>query len=146
MTLNELTDALSKMNPAAPLVFEAASGRTGKGYHVTEFKLADIQSIDCGGRQDTWQEVTLQLQDGKGWAHMPVGKFLQIAQRSASAIDELGENTLRVEFSANNERLEILDVHPPEMSVDAVIVPLGTTRAACKPMLRQSAKSVGCCG
>lgn len=148
MTLSELTEALRAAPPDAALIFEAPSGRTGSGYHVTEFKRADIVSVDCGGTRDAWQEVTLQIQDGQRQAHMQVGKFLSIADRSAAAIDGLGHGRLRVEFAAGNARLELLSVGVPTIEGGAVVVPLGEDRAVCKPLQRAmaGAGTSSCCG
>lgn len=148
MTLNDLTEALGAAAPDLPLIFDAPTGRSGPGYHVTEFKRAEIQSIDCGGTRDAWQEVTLQIQDGQGREHMSVGKFLSISARSAMAIDGLGDSPLRVEFAANNARLEVLSLGQPVIEGDAVIVPLGQERALCKPLQRAIAASQtsSCCG
>lgn len=148
MTLNDLTEALRAAPPDLPLIFDGPSGRTGPGYHVTEFKRADIDSIDCGGTRDAWREVTLQIQDGQGRAHMPVGKFLSIAARSAAAMDGLGDSPLRVEFAAGNTRLELLTVGQPVAETNAVVVPLGQDRAVCKPLQRaiSASKASSCCG
>lgn len=34
-------------------------------YHITEFKLATIESVDCGGNLDTWKEIILQVLEPK---------------------------------------------------------------------------------
>jgi hypothetical protein len=140
MTLTELTEALAAAPADAPLIFEAPTVRSAPGYHVTELKLAEVSAIDCGGRQDSWREATLQILDGQGGAHMPVGKFLSIARRSAAAMDGLGAHPLRVEFAAGNARLELFEPQAPRLEEGAVVIPLGAQRATCKP-----AASL-CCG
>jgi hypothetical protein len=133
MTLDELTYALGKADPKVPLIFDGPSGRSAPGYHVTEFKRAHVDAIDCAGRRDSWQEARLQILDGQGREHMPVEKFLAIARHSRTAFPDLGAGELKVEFSAGNDRLELLDPLPPRIDEAAVIVPLGRQRATCKP-------------
>ena len=47
------------------LFFEYRAGdgsvRVGAGYHVTEVRAAHVRAVDCGGREDAWAEVIVQL-------------------------------------------------------------------------------------
>lgn len=61
MKTSEFLDIL-KSNPSKSLVFEYGNGnKVGAGYHITEVKNTSIESVDCGGRVDSWRETVVQL-------------------------------------------------------------------------------------
>lgn len=104
MTLRDLLAVMSEQPPETPVVFKTGDGPIGAGYHVTELRLADIVGIDCGGQTSRWSETTLQLLDGQGESHMPVGKFVgiltpliwvlaSVARRRAVALAETAGET-----------------------------------------------------
>ncbi|MEY8019241.1 DUF6428 family protein [Muriicola sp. SD30] len=44
------------------LIFEYEAGKKiGANYHITEIKNTRIDSVDCGGRTDAWNETVIQL-------------------------------------------------------------------------------------
>ena len=71
------------------------------GYHVTEVKAVRVQSMDCGGRADAWNETVVQL-----WSpgarpdegYMKVGKFLGIYGRVGSSVPIDEQAVLRFEY------------------------------------------------
>lgn len=147
MTLDDLINTIRTLPANAPLVFSTADGPIGEGYHVTELKLANINSIDCGAQTDTWTETTLQLLDGQGRTHMPVGKFTSILEQSARKIVGLGDSPLRVEFSHGNAGLQIFEPVAPEFVDGGVLLKLQTIHAQCKPALtgKQTGETASCC-
>lgn len=148
MTLNDLVQALAAVDPKVPLVFDAPSGRTAPGYHVTEVRLATLEAVDCGGVRSNWREAILQILDGQGRGYMPVGKFLDIAERSVAAIDGLDQYEIRVEFASGNDRLELLSLQAPRIDDARIVVPLSPVQAACKPLVRaaEASNKISCCG
>ncbi|WP_299473068.1 DUF6428 family protein [uncultured Roseibium sp.] len=148
MTPSELLQTLQAMPGDLPLVFQTEGGDIGDGYHVTEFKLANIKGIDCGARQSAWTEATLQLLDGQGGGHMKVGKFTSILRQSVAKVQGLGDSLLHVEFAHENKGMRIYDVSEPVLRDDVVGVGLSEIRAYCKPAQEHIAKSgtAGCCG
>ena len=49
-------------NPNLPLAFEYEKGRFVRmDFHLTEFKNVSFDTVDCGGVQNNWQEVHVQL-------------------------------------------------------------------------------------
>ncbi|MBT8264298.1 MAG: hypothetical protein KJN75_03090 [Muriicola sp.] len=49
-------------NPSKELLFEFQPGEyLGANYHITEIKNTHIDSVDCGGRTDQWNETIVQL-------------------------------------------------------------------------------------
>ena len=148
MTPLSLLNTLKKLPADLPLIFQTADGAIGAGYHVTEFKLAEVDSIDCGGRLASWTEAALQLLDGRGDHHMKVGKFNGILEQSIARLDGLGESPLQVEFAHENNGMRIYDLSAPELSGGAVAIRLSDVRAHCKPALEHAfkAQTSGCCG
>ena len=86
-----------------PRVFALPDGETvAPGYHVTEVTHASYQSVDCGGQQDAWQQIIVQLKGPSACdapEHISVSKFLAIYRRVAASVSLAGENELRVEYS-----------------------------------------------
>ncbi len=146
MTLDELLASTRSLPADLPLVFATDDGPIGAGYHVTELKLANIASIDCGGRTRSWSEAVLQLLDGQGRDHMSVGKFSAILAQSLRKVDGLGAGPAFVEFGHRNAGMQIFRPTAPEISSAAVILRLETVRAHCKPAQasRQAGQAAGC--
>lgn len=148
MTPDDLL-ALTRALPGdAPLEFTTEGGTIGPGYHVTELKMAQIVSVDCGARKSAWTEATLQLLDGEGGAHMTVGKFSKILAQSARHLDGLGSSPLRVEFAHGNVGMQIFEPTEPKLEDGIVTLGLRPVRAHCKPAIewRQFTGASGCCG
>lgn len=152
MTLQDLTKALESLSETAPLIFETQAGEINAGYHLTELKLSDVRSIDCGGRRTEWQEAALQLLDGYGGAHMQVGKFAKILKSSIHGLDGLGDVPAHVEFAHNNEGLQVYALGTPHEIDGRVLLPLKGQSAGCKvmtqpgPALASHQTDGACCG
>lgn len=147
-TLSGLLHDLQLQDPALPLVFETKDGEISAGYHVTELTHSTSKGIDCVGNTETWTQAKLQLLDGRGSAHMPVGKFCGIVSKSLSVMPELKDVSLSVEFGHDNTDLRLLSLGSPERRGDRIVIALGNTRAVCKPAERagrQEGGSVPCC-
>lgn len=116
---------------------------------MTELKLADIRGIDCGGRQDAWQEAVLQLLDGCGRQHMAVGKLRGILAKSSAALPGLGDAPLHVEFAHGNTALQRYELGAPSLTDGRVVVPLTRGAAQCKPLVAamsvNTPAATGCC-
>lgn len=136
MSLDEFLITLSDAPDESALVFATAQGDIGAGYHVTELRLAEVTGIDCGGVVSHWGEATLQLLDGGGRAHMQVGKFRSIAQRSIAKVAGLGSAPLRVEFAHGNAGLGLYGIGEVVMAAARSTVTLAPDRALCKPAVR----------
>ena len=148
MTPLSLLHGLQKMPADLPLIFQTGDGSIGAGYHVTEFKLAEVGSIDCGGRLASWTEAALQLLDGHGGSHMKVGKFNGILEQSIARLKGLGDCPLQVEFAHENKGMRIYDLSVPELNGETVAIRLSDVRAHCKPALEHlsGAETGACCG
>lgn len=147
MTLEELRGELHGADGDAPLVFATGDGTIGPGYHVTEFRQADVTGIDCGGTLSTWSEAVMQVMDGHGRSHMQVGKFLSILSKSLAQVDGLGDAPLRVEFAPGNAGLGLFAVDGVTAKADGATVTLAAEGAVCKPLMRAAAPiASACCG
>lgn len=138
-TLQGLLDALPA-DTDVPLIFTTDQGEISAGYHVTEFRLARIDAIDCGRGQSSWTEGHVQLLDGSQMAseHMNVGKFRQIAQQSIRALPGLGAATLVVEFAPGNAAFSRFSPASVASSQGAIYIDLQAHHAVCKPAVRHS--------
>lgn len=148
MTPTDFAHHMQEMPAEAALIFETDSAAIAPGYHVTEWKLAQIDSIDCGARQSRWSEARLQLLDGYGTGrHMSVGRFRDILAKSIAALPQLGDSPFTVEFAPGNAGLRVFDAHPPVQTAGQVHVRLTPVSAACKPMLDAAPiAAAACCG
>ncbi|MBO6509101.1 MAG: hypothetical protein JJ866_23510 [Roseibium sp.] len=148
MTPEILLNRLRGMPVDAPLVFKTDEGPIGDGYHVTELKYARVTSIDCGTRVAEWTEAALQLLDGEGGGHMPVGKFAGIVSQSIGKVKGLANSPLHVEFAHENSGMRIYALGEPDFENGEVSVSLSESRAHCKPALDYAARNEGaaCCG
>ena len=141
MTLHEFTEALTAHAPNAPLVFSTAEGPINPGYHVTEFRRADIQIVDCGGRTGAETRAEMQLMDGGFGDHMQVGKLSDILARSLAALPGLRDAPLVVEFGQDHNGLALFDAAAPVAEAGDVHVALAPRKAVCR-----AAQRPDCCG
>jgi hypothetical protein len=145
MTLSDLFADLQTADPEADLVFTADGTPIRGGYHVTEFQVAQIRSMTCGGDTDAWDEARIQLMDGHDMAGpMKVGRFLRISTRVQERFPEIVDLPLRLEFAPDNAALGIYHAEAPVASQGQVTVPLTSGRAICKAMPAPATTS--CCG
>jgi Family of unknown function (DUF6428) len=57
-------DFIARLRRAShkPLLFVNANGDTiHAGYHLTEIKAAKLDTVDCGGKKNRWNETIMQL-------------------------------------------------------------------------------------
>ena len=146
LTLGSLRTALETSDNGSSLIFATNDGPIGAGYHVTELKLADIRSIDCGARQSAWTEATLQLLDGHGGGHMTVGTFRGIADKSLGALPGLSHAPLSVEFAPGNNGLRLYQIEAVDNEDSATVVRLKDLTALCKPAHAVKSDGSSCCG
>ena len=122
MTPQDLIAQLDTVSQDAPLIFVTENGPINAGYHVTEVKLASVQSLDCGARRSSWNEVVIQLLDGSGQDFMTAGKFTGILKKATSKLEGLDHAALKFEFSNDNKGLRILEPGHP-VAADHLLKP-----------------------
>jgi len=65
--MNKLRDFIDKLSAHVEkeLLFEYAPGLfVGANYHITQVKATHIDSVDCGGQANSWDETVIQLYEG----------------------------------------------------------------------------------
>ncbi|SMH41243.1 DUF6428 family protein [Maritimibacter sp. HL-12] len=147
-TAGDMVSALDRLAPDMPVGFATDAGVIGGDYHITELKLAEIRSIDCGGRESRWREAALQLLDGSGEGWMSAGKMAAILKRCIAALPDLAVVPLSVEFAHGNRGLgRYTPVQPLDRGGHAVVALVGDA-AQCKPAVDTGccAVATGCCG
>lgn len=132
MTLSELQSRLKSAPADAPLVFSAPEGDITGGYHVTEFKRAQIAGVDCGGGVRRWSEASFQLLDGYRGEHMTVGKFASILGKSLARIEAEGGEPVMAEFAPGNGAFMMHDLGAPKTRGGRVEIRLAPRKATCK--------------
>src|SRR5438552_10629702 len=75
------------------------------GYHLTELKAASLDTVDCGGQKNRWNETIVQLwvpEDSDDDRFMTAGKFLSIYDRVSGMISLDAEAEIRFEYGDEN--------------------------------------------
>ena len=135
-TLAAYIDQIST-TPDIPLLFSLDGVKIGNGYHVTEIKLAEVKSVDCGKSSDNWQEVIVQLLDGaSSEPAITCAQFQKIMTLAQLRLHASNNAVLLFEFSPANGTLHRLQVRAIVNHADAIIVELEGTKAECKPFTR----------
>src|SRR5438093_10841341 len=104
MKTTEFISTLSAA-PGNRLIFADLDGRAVHGgYHLTELKAAQFETVDCGGQTNRWQETIVQLwvpphADGD---YMTAAKFLKIFEKVQGMIPLNLDTEVRIEYGDEN--------------------------------------------
>jgi hypothetical protein len=151
MILQELVDLLNN-NPTKTLRFEFQAGRFVEShYHITEIKNHFINSIDCGGRPDAWNETVIQLwEPSNPNDREPMdGKKAASILRTVDKIQPLElENTIYFEYTDGVLPVSIYQVGNFSTTDDAILISFAPISTQCKPSLEleMAGAEAGCCG
>ena len=146
VTLNDLLRLL-RAGDDRPVAFRTPERAVRAGYHLTEFKLARVRSVDCGRGGHEWNEAIVELLDGNGrGAPMRAGKLSAIMDEVVSRFPEMGDSSLVVEFGPDGlSRYRVEMAGPADSTMasqtDEWLVSLAPVLGQCKASLRP-----GCCG
>jgi len=127
-------------NPSLTLQFEYAADKwVDAAYHITEIKQAQITSVDCGGKLDTWTEVIVQLwepQSKQAEQAMKVDKALSIINLVEKSLALNSEGVVKIEFG--NSQFDTRQMYPGEflISGENLIVILNPDKTQCKAISR----------
>ena len=126
-----------------PLIFDLGGGkRVPVGYHVTEIKALNLQTVDCGGVVNAWKETVVQLWRSDlepDTSYMTAGKFLKIVRAVVGNIAlEQGSN-LRFEYGDDGQPAVTYTVERLEPTSEGLIVHLEWIGVRCKALDRVSA-------
>jgi hypothetical protein len=134
MKTNEFVSELRRAT-ANQLVFVDEHGHAvHAGYHLTELKAASLETVDCGGQTNQWQETLVQL-----WVpanpdsdYMTAGKFLKIFDKVRGMIPLNFNATFRVECGDENFFPSTYDVRLITHVEDVTRVLLQAPETTCK--------------
>jgi hypothetical protein len=134
------------------LEFTVSGRRISGSYHITEIKSARIESVDCGGTQNRWNEVVFQLlepgQDDPT-RRMTVGRARKIYD-DASRIQVFDRDAEVIfEYEPDGAPTALLRVGSIAAGRERAVVALESSGTQCKPASRSAAGSAtgsACCG
>lgn len=139
-------------NPNLPLAFEYEKGRFARmDFHLTEFKNVSFDTVDCGGVQNSWQEVHVQLWENdipEPNHKVDTTKALKIFQYVAKVRPNLKDVELKFEYGNIDFHKAILPVGSVMVLENQIIVQLGADQTCCKAKDRaitEQEKAEACC-
>ena len=146
MQVTEFLDSLSDKGQNE-MVFHFDDGeRIPREYHVTEVKRVHIDSVDCGHKDDSWEEIIIQLwlNDKPAAADykVDVRKFQGIWNAVASRFPFDTQATLRVEYM-NHQTTGLYNVSHVQHQSGETLVGLEGINTSCKARDRVAD---ACCG
>jgi hypothetical protein len=121
--------------PTKKLVFADASGNeVPGGYHLTELKAVRIDTVDCGGQTNSWNETVVQLwvPSGEGGEHMTAAKFLRIYDKVSKLVDLDEDAEFKVEYGDEQIFPSVYDVASGAVAGDSLRVALRAPKMTCK--------------
>ena len=126
-----------KENEGKALLFEYEENKfVDTNYHITEVKNTIINSVDCGGKTDEWNETVIQLWESpteKGKiGYLKSDKALSILERVHSMHPLDGNALVKFEYSNDNFHKAHLEVQQIEVTTSKVIVQLFVSQTDCK--------------
>ena len=138
------------------LIFEYAPTKwVGANYHITEVKNTSIDSVDCGGKSDAWQETVVQLwedpMDIGQRIYMKTQKALDIFNRVDSIKPLLLATDIKFEYGNKEFHTAQLNVHSYEIMDDQLVFKLHTyktdckARSECAPVKKVAEQVAECC-
>ncbi|WP_010520385.1 DUF6428 family protein [Aquimarina agarivorans] len=136
MIVKEFIDALSA-NQEKELLFEYAPGMlVGANYHITEVKNVHVDSVDCGGQSDSWDETIVQLWESPDEIgkkdFMTVNKALQILKRVSKVKAFKSNSLVKIEYSNSQFHTANLDVTTIRSNGNQLILSLHVASTDCK--------------
>jgi len=134
MKTNEFVSELRRAT-ANQLVFVDGHGHAvHPGYHLTELKAASLETVDCGGQTNQWQETIVQL-----WVpanpdndYMTAAKFLKIFDKVRGMIPLNFDAAIRVEYGDENFFQSTYDVRSIAHTEGVTRVLLQPPETTCK--------------
>lgn len=126
---------LLKANRESSLLFEYQQNTFVKpGYHITEVKHMYIESVDCGGKTDVWNETIIQLLEDEKAIPEPmfISKALAIFERVNGLKPFDLEAEVKIEFGNEKFHISQLFINDFETLDEKLILKLAPNKTACK--------------
>ncbi len=143
-----------RSNPDLPVMITQNEHTIMPGYHITEVKMAAVNSLDCGQGTDQWRELVIQLLDGNAdssGGYMQSKKMMGILDQALKSSHSDDSTHLYFEFTPGNAALQKSRVSGIEVVNNTITIALATVSAQCKPFQRALASdedfsgAYGCC-
>ena len=136
MKTSELLEIL-ETNPDKRLLFEYQPGRfVDKNYHITEVKNIRIESVDCGAREDAWNETVIQLwespKENEDRDYMSIYKAMGILKKVDKMRPMDREAVVKFEYSNPEFHTSQLEVTGYTVREGRLIFILHTQPTDCK--------------
>lgn len=151
MKVNEFIDVL-KLNPQKTLSYSYGNEFTVLPFvHITEIKNHTIESVDCGGQQNKWNETVMQLWTGvnKDDAHrVDSSKALEIIERVNLIKPIANESLFLVEYGDQFHPVTHYEIHVDKISDSTINFVLTGQASQCKALTTDDSccsSSTACC-
>ena len=150
MKTNEFISIL-RAAPRNQLIFADLDGRAvHSGYHLTELKAAQFETVDCGGQVNRWPETIVQLwvSSRAGNDYMTAAKFLKIFDKVRGLIPLDLDAEIRVEYGDDNffpSTYHVRSVTDDQTTTRVLLEPLHTTCKARDRRVETLSKTDSCC-
>ncbi len=136
MKVFEFLDLLQK-NKDKEVLFEYKKEHfIGANYHLTEIKNVDFTTVDCGGKQNYWQETQMQLWESPREidkrTYLTAHKFLAIFNRVNSIVPLWLKTELKVEFGNENFHTSVMKISSYTINATKIVVQLFIEKTQCK--------------
>ena len=141
MTTKEFISAL-RAAPDNELIFVDLEGHAvHSGYHLTELKGTSLETVDCGGKTNRWQETIVQLwvPENPDEDYMRAAKFLKIFDKVRGMIALDVDSEIRVEYGDRNFFPSTYHLRSVTSDDATTRVFLEPPRATCKARDRMAA-------
>jgi len=119
------------------LLFEYASNKlVGANYHLTEVKNVFFDTVDCGGKTNSWSEIHVQLWEspkeiGKK-NYLTVDKALSILNRVDRVRPLLQEAEIKIEYGNASFSTSVMQIEKIQTSKNYLKVSLFVEATKCK--------------
>lgn len=150
--------SLLENNLDKQLVFEYSPAKwVGANYHITEVKNIEVNSVDCGGKKDSWKETVVQLWEDSSEIgkeeYLKSQKALDIFNRVHAITPLLLETEIKFEYGNKEFHTAQLEFFNFEINNDKVIVKMHPQKTDCKArdvctpavLENECAPNSGCC-
>lgn len=146
---------LLQENPTKRLNFEYATGKfVETNFHITEVKNVKIDSVDCGGVKNSWNETILQLwvaSEGDKARQLTSDKSLEIMNR-VDDVDTIDRDA-ELFFEYGNSEINVSNFQVAAISINAesITISFNGVSTQCKAANRAnttcgtSSKESSCC-
>ncbi|MEO0387792.1 MAG: DUF6428 family protein [Pseudomonadota bacterium] len=104
------------------------------GFHITEVSRATLDSVDCGGRRTTRQEVRVQLLAGTGRA-LTARRFRQILGLTVDALPGIGALDVVFEAAPNGGAAALWTLTAVRAMAGGLHLDLAPRAPVCRPRL-----------